>query len=200
MMQFSTEYGLMCAVQDVMAIVRHVKHPDIFWQWPQIQSGRRLWKTCCQARLQLCVLTWWHMSSRASWKVCWKNWGKARSSVVLINVVAKLHVIKFQKRGLPQAHILISFAAEDNMRGFDDFDSIVSAQLPDKQTHPLLYALVCKHMLHKQCGKDLPNAACMRDGRCRFDYPMPFAEETNTTDDAYPQYGRYAIANCISEW
>ena len=31
-----------------------------------------------------------------------------------------------------------------------------------------------------------------RDGKCRFDYPKPFDEETSSTDDAYPQYARYA--------
>ena len=111
-------------------------------------------------------------------------------------VVARLYVIEFQKRGLPHAHILISFAAGDKLRGPDDFDSVVSAQLPDKETHPLLYALVCKHMLHKECGKDHPDAGCMRDGKCRFDYPKPFAEETTSSDDAYPQYARYAQDVC----
>ena len=99
-------------------------------------------------------------------------------------VVTTLHVIHFQKRGLPHAHILISFAAEDRLPGRDDFDSIVSAQLPDKETHYLLYALVCKHICHQECRKDHPSAACMRDGKCWFDYPKPFAEETASTNDA----------------
>ena len=107
-------------------------------------------------------------------------------------VVARLYVIEFQKRGLPHAHILISFAAEDKLRGPDDFDSVVSVQLPDKEMHPLLYALVCKHMLHKECGKDHPDAGCMRDGKCCFDYAEPFAEETTSCEDAYPHYARYA--------
>ena len=47
------------------------------------------------------------------------------------------------------------------MHGPDDFDSVVSAQLPDKEMHPLLYALVRKHMLHKGCGRDHPDAPCM---------------------------------------
>ncbi|DBB13175.1 TPA: hypothetical protein ACH3X3_15245 [Trebouxia sp. C0006] len=104
--------------------------------------------------------------------------------------VARLYVIEFQKPGLPHAHILMSFAAEDNLHGPDDFGSVVSAQLPDKQTHPLLYALVCKHMLHKEHGRHHPDAPCMRDDKIRFDYPKPFAEESSSADDAYPQYAR----------
>ena len=102
-------------------------------------------------------------------------------------VVAKLHVIEFQKRGLPHAHVLISFAPEHKLRVPADFDSMVSAQLPDKNTHPELYALVCKHMIHGECGE-----RCFRDGKCRFDYPKSFAEETSSADDAYPIYARQA--------
>lgn len=60
-------------------------------------------------------------------------------------VVARLYVIEFQKRGLPHAHILISFAAEDKLRGPDDFDSVVSAQLPDKEMHPAVCLGVQAH-------------------------------------------------------
>ena len=109
---------------------------------------------------------------------------------VLGRVVARLYVIEFQKRGLPHAHILLSFAPEHKLRGPDDFDSIVCAQLPDKITHPKLYALVCKHLLHRLCGAEHPEAGCMRDGKCRFDYPKAFAEETTATEDAYPRYAR----------
>ncbi|KAL0053853.1 hypothetical protein WJX82_000034 [Trebouxia sp. C0006] len=36
----------------------------------------------------------------------------------------------------------------------------------------------------------LPDAPCMRDDKIRFDYPKPFAEESSSADDAYPQYAR----------
>jgi hypothetical protein len=75
-----------------------------------------------------------------------------RKGEVLGKVVAYLFVIEFQKRGLPHAHILIHFAPEDKPRTPADIDSIISAQLPDPESQPRLYAVVTKHMLHGPCG------------------------------------------------
>ena len=178
-----------CAVQDAMAICRHGSRPDLFLtktcnpNWKEIVDNllpgqtatmrpdlvARVFKGKLQALLD-----------------------ELKEDQIFGRNVARLYVIEFQKRGLPHAHILISFAAEDKLHGPDDFDSVVSAQLPDKKTHPLLYALVCRHMLHKECWRDHPDARCMRDGKCRFDYPKPFAEETTSTEDACSQYARYA--------
>ena len=46
--------------------------------------------------------------------------------------IANVHVIEFQKRGLPHAHILIILASEDRSQTPEDFDLIVSAEIPDK--------------------------------------------------------------------
>lgn len=45
-------------------------------------------------------------------------------------------------------------------------------------------------MMHNECGAEHPNAGCMRDGKCRFDYPKGFNEETSANDDGYPEYAR----------
>jgi hypothetical protein len=57
-------------------------------------------------------------------------------------VVAHMYVIEFQKRGLPHAHILIIFAAEDKPITPNDIDSIVSAQIPDENLYPELYETI----------------------------------------------------------
>jgi hypothetical protein len=54
-------------------------------------------------------------------------------------VVADIHVVEWQKRGLPHAHILLILAAEDKPTGPEDFDRMVCAELPDKETHPELW-------------------------------------------------------------
>ena len=59
-------------------------------------------------------------------------------------MVACLFVIEFQKRGLPHAHILLHLAPEDKLRTPADIDSIISAQLPDPESQPRLYAAVTK--------------------------------------------------------
>ena len=51
---------------------------------------------------------------------------------VLGKVVAHMHVIEFQKRGLPHAHILLILAAQDRVFTPDLVDSIVVAKLPPK--------------------------------------------------------------------
>ena len=114
-----------------------------------------------------------------------------RKREVLGKVVAYLFVIEFQKRGLPHAHILIHFAPEDKPRTPADIDSIISAQLPDPETQPRLYAAVTKHMLHGPCGAGYNvKSPCMRDGTCSKNFPKPFQAETQAGDDSYPTYAR----------
>ena len=43
---------------------------------------------------------------------------------------AMVHTIEFQKRGLPHAHILVILKSESKLRSVDDYDMVVSAQLP----------------------------------------------------------------------
>ena len=112
---------------------------------------------------------------------------------VLGKVVAYLSVIEFQKRGLPHAHILIHFAPEDKPRTPADIDSIISAQLPDPESQPRLYAAVTKHMLHGPCGAGYnAYSPCMhRETKtCTKRFPKPFQAETEAGDDSYPIYAR----------
>ena len=59
-----------------------------------------------------------------------------------------INVIEFQKRGLPHAHILVILHEDDKPRTVEDYDCIVSAELPDPQTQPALHGRVTTHMLH----------------------------------------------------
>eukprot|EP00966_Prymnesium_polylepis_P257759 5954856-Prymnesium_polylepis.2 len=107
--------------------------------------------------------------------------------------VAHLHVIEFQHRGLPHAHILIILAAEHRLKSPEDIDACISAELPVKPIEPLradfadnadgdntfaeahddwkgklsqwkeLIELVCEHMQHGPCGTENPTAACMQE-------------------------------------
>jgi Helitron helicase-like domain at N-terminus len=53
-----------------------------------------------------------------------------------------VYTIEFQKRGLPHIHILIFLDEECRIRDPRSLDSLISAQLPNPQTHPRLYELV----------------------------------------------------------
>ena len=111
-------------------------------------------------------------------------------------VVARSHVIEFQKRGLPHAHILIILDRDDRLKEPEDVDRAVRAELPDPDEEPDLYALVTTHMIHGQCSvrRDSPCLFDKNDGRgpqCSKHFP----KETNPVtkwnkEGGYAQYRR----------
>jgi hypothetical protein len=109
---------------------------------------------------------------------------------VLGKVVAHIHTIEFQKRGLPHMHLLIFLDPADKIHDAHDIDSIVSAQLPDPITQPLLYETITTCMLHGPCGTIKPKAPCMVDKKCSKRYPKEFRENTIFSEDGYPDYAR----------
>ena len=60
-----------------------------------------------------------------------------------------MHVIEFQKRGLPHAHILMKFQRECIRP--TDIDKVVSAEMPINETDA---ALVGKFMMHSHRNAD----------------------------------------------
>lgn len=70
---------------------------------------------------------------------------------------------EFQKRGLPHSHLLIILDPKDKPSTVDDFDSIVSAQLPHPDNDPILFKTISKHMIHGPCGPAFPDAPCMKE-------------------------------------
>jgi hypothetical protein len=105
-------------------------------------------------------------------------------------VVAMVHTIEFQKRGLPHMHLLIFLHPDDKIHDANQADTIVLAQIPDPELHPLLYNTVTTCMLHGPCGDEKPNAPCMVDGRCSKHFPKEFREHTLYGENGYPEYAR----------
>ncbi len=106
------------------------------------------------------------------------------------NVQAHMYVIEFQKRGLPHAHILVILSEDSKPQNTDDFDNIISAEIPDPKTHPATYATITKCMIHGPCGILNPKSPCMVDGVCSKNFPKDFCEETQENKDGYPEYRR----------
>ena len=71
-----------------------------------------------------------------------------------------------------------------------DVDSIVSAQIPDRDANPVLYNIITQNMVHGPCGAAKPDAKCMVDGHCSKHYRKEFCENTQYGDDGYPKYAR----------
>ncbi|XP_073362834.1 uncharacterized protein [Aegilops tauschii subsp. strangulata] len=105
-------------------------------------------------------------------------------------VVAYVYVVEFQKRGLPHTHFLLIMDSKYKLIVPEQYDRLISTELPDKHKYPELYAMVVKHMMHGPCGALNPKNVCMQENRCKCRYPRPFNENTSQGKDSYPIYRR----------
>jgi len=113
-------------------------------------------------------------------------------SNIFVEVVAWVYSIEWQKRGLPHAHILIWLK---NKIHPDQNDNIISAELPDPEKDPILFDVVTKHMIHGPCGELNVNSPCMKNGKCKCNYPRALINETRTNFKGYPLYRRRSITD-----
>ena len=107
---------------------------------------------------------------------------------VLGEVVAHMHVVEFQKRGLPHAHILIILSDHDRLMTPALVDGVVSAEFPpspddtqdakERAQRQKLEEIVLGSMVHGPCGELGPNSPCMENGRCMKKFPKDFVKQT----------------------
>lgn len=109
---------------------------------------------------------------------------------VLGVVIAYSYSVEFQQRGLPHLHAVFIVRQEDKPHSAERIDDIVKAQLPDSESDSEYFSAVTKHMLHGPCGIHKPSHYCMRNGKCRFDYPKRLAPVTTIPADGYTQLAR----------
>jgi len=79
--------------------------------------------------------------------------------LILIASFTEVYVVKFQKQGLPHAHILLTVAPEDNPVCPVDVNRLVSTEIPNQTTNPLAYDTVTKFIVHGTC------VSCLIDGK-----------------------------------
>ncbi|XP_058768047.1 uncharacterized protein LOC131641761 [Vicia villosa] len=165
---------------DGMAICSKVGFPDLFItftcnpNWPEIQRVLRPLHLKPQDRLDIISRVF-----------------KIKFDQLLTDLTKKdMYTIEFQKRGLPHAHILIFLHPSNKYPGPEDIDKIISAEVPDSETHPRLYSLVKAHMVHGPCGLANPKTPCTKDGRCTKFYPKKFQPTTIVDQEGYPVYRR----------
>ena len=100
--------------------------------------------------------------------------------------VYQIHVVEFQSRGLPHAHIVVKMAHEPSTA--TEIDAVICAELP---TEPSLREKVLKHMIHQHYDN-----RCYRSDYekrymiCHYNYPKPINAETYTNEAGYPVYRR----------
>lgn len=79
-------------------------------------------------------------------------------------VVCRVYVIEFQKRGLPHMHFLITFDRNFKITNVSQLNKIIRAEIPDPNTEPRLYEVVSKYQVHRPCLNN-PQMPCQRNGR-----------------------------------
>ncbi|GAA0171615.1 hypothetical protein LIER_41192 [Lithospermum erythrorhizon] len=115
---------------------------------------------------------------------------KIMSGEIFGQVASIVHVIEFQKRGLPHAHFLIILKPQFKLLTPEAYDRIVCAELPDQAADPYFYSLVVKHMMHGPYGDLNPSNVCMKNRKCKNHYTKEFSEYTTHGMGSYPIYRR----------
>ncbi len=85
-------------------------------------------------------------------------------------------------------HILHILDEVSKLHSAEDYDSMVSTEIPDPICPPKAYETVISCMVHGPCGPDFFNAQCMEQGKCKKRYPRSFSEKTRCDVDGYPEY------------
>jgi hypothetical protein len=107
-----------------------------------------------------------------------------------------VHVIEFQKRGLPHAHIVVILASVDRPRTPEQINALSTAEIPplpasnDRSKAAIaqrrLRGLVLEHMVHNDCsGPAGPHCPCWDadKGRCGGKFPFSFSNQTTMGDE-----------------
>ena len=182
----SPRYMQQC-FQDAMAVVRHYGKPDFFItmtcnpKWPEILDQLNPGQSVSD-RPDIVARVF-----RIKLNALIEDLKKGR---IFGKATAVVHVVEFQKRGLPHAHILLILVPEDKVRSPEEIDKFVCAEIPDEVAEPELYEAVKNHMLHGPCGTVNPNMVCMEEGHCSKEFPKAFQPETLSSADGYPKYRR----------
>jgi hypothetical protein len=108
-----------------------------------------------------------------------------------------MYTIEFQKRGLPHAHILLWLDSRDKLHSSDSIDSVICAELPDKNLFPNLYSAVSNFMIHGPCGISYPGSPCMKDNNCSKFFPKNFVPWTTFDSNGYPVYRRRDLGHTV---
>ncbi|XP_074356396.1 uncharacterized protein LOC141696109 [Apium graveolens] len=66
--------------------------------------------------------------------------------------IGDMHVIEFQKRGLPHMHMLIWMSPESRPNSIEKVDQLVYAEIPYKNSDTIAYEAVKNYMMHVPCG------------------------------------------------
>jgi hypothetical protein len=93
-------------------------------------------------------------------------------------VFARIHVIEFQKRGVPHCQMLLWIDEHDVPQTEEDIDKTMCAEIPDPLKHPELHNIILSNMIYGPCGDLNKNSPCMDDNKCTKKFPKDFSAFT----------------------
>ncbi|GFV93374.1 helitron_like_N domain-containing protein [Trichonephila clavipes] len=102
-----------------------------------------------------------------------------------------LYSVEWQKRRLPNVHILIWLVAKVRP---EEIDKIIS-EIPDPNVDQELFTIVTANMINGPCGTLNMMSPCMDNGKCTKRFPKPCQTDTITNIDGYPSYRRRNVDN-----
>ncbi|SGZ34806.1 BQ5605_C075g12921 [Microbotryum silenes-dioicae] len=166
-----------------------VHHGDVQPEWPEIKAALGPNDKACN-RPDLIARVFEAKLNR----LCDDVFGNKQRAGCFGVVLTHTHVIEYQKRGLPHAHILITLAPDDHPLSTEAIDKMISAEIPDPSRYPDLHETVTKHMLHGKCGGNSTQPCMEKDKygnpRCKRHFPREQNPHTRMHPEGYPLYRR----------
>jgi len=101
-----------------------------------------------------------------------------------------MYTIKFQRHGLPHAHLLIFLHPANKYPNAEDIDKVISDEIPCPIQEPELHQCVKEHMIHGPCVTINNSLPCMKNGKCSIFFPKKFYQTTTISEDGFPYYRR----------
>jgi len=176
-------------VSDALAIASYLGPPTFFVtitanpEWPEIQSCLRPGQSW--ADIPMVVVRVFHSRLVSIIKAISELFPNAGRPIY------KIHVIEFQKRGLPHCHLLLKFR-EDCINPAD-IDKVVSAELPEDKEDAELVKIFMRHT-HKLATAPRLNAcqklSAFGQLSCKYGYPQPLQNATTIDKQGRPHYRR----------
>ncbi|XP_074378692.1 uncharacterized protein LOC141720243 [Apium graveolens] len=175
--------------KDAMAICQTLGHPSLFLmmttntKWPEIQRMLKFLPGVDVVDTPDVVARVFKMKVD-------QILDQIKSKNCFGRCIGVMHVIEFQKRGLPHAHMLIWLHPNDRPKIIEQIDKMVSAEIPVPSIDPVGYESVKNYMIHGPCGTDCVNSPCMVKGRCIKHFPKRYNSHTYFDDCGFPIYKR----------
>ena len=104
-------------------------------------------------------------------------------------IIAYVYTLEFQKRDLPNAHLVVTLNPNNNILFPQMLDKYISAEIPSDDKE--LQKLVIKHMFH---GPHTNQSPCLikEQSLCKKKFPKQFRDTTilKKKKNGYPEYQR----------